>query len=89
MDFLGMLKTFKIVPDNHALIQLFDIFSSATFIILPILPGISALKKFTNNIFLEALIDGFLKHLVINLWTLVDAKSAFIHFLCMNIDMIS
>lgn len=51
MGLLGILKAFKLVPANHALIQLFDIFSSSTFIILPILLGVSAAKEFGSNIF--------------------------------------
>ncbi|MFH4333500.1 hypothetical protein WAJ64_21595, partial [Acinetobacter baumannii] len=35
MGLLGMLKAFKLVPGDHSLIQLLDMFSSAAFIILP------------------------------------------------------
>lgn len=51
MGLLGMLKAFKLVPGDHSLIQLLDMFSSAAFIILPILIGVSAAKEFGGNIF--------------------------------------
>jgi PTS system sucrose-specific IIC component len=90
MGLLGILKAFKLVPANHALIQLFDIFSSSTFIILPILLGVSAAKEFGSNIFfLGAVIGGILTHPALtNPWTLVDTKPTVLHFLGMNIDMI-
>ncbi|EMY8535103.1 MULTISPECIES: sucrose-specific PTS transporter subunit IIBC [Bacillus] len=89
MGLLGMLKAFKVVPADHAMIQLFDIFSGATFIILPILLGVSAAKEFGSNIFLGAVIGGILTHPALtNPWTLVNAKPTVLHFLGMDIDMI-
>lgn len=89
MGLLGMLKAFKLVPTDHALIQLLDIFSSTAFIILPILLGVSAAKEFGGNIFLGAVIGGILTHPALtNPWTLANAKPTVLHFLGMDIDMI-
>ncbi|MEK5112686.1 sucrose-specific PTS transporter subunit IIBC [Bacillus sp. FSL R5-0677] len=89
MGLLGMLKAFKLVPDDHSLIQLLDMFSSAAFIILPILIGVSAAKEFGGNIFLGAVVGGILTHpSLTNPWTLSNAKPTVLHFLGMNIDMI-
>lgn len=89
MGLLGMLKAFKLVPGDHALIQLLDMFSSAAFIILPILIGVSAAKEFGGNIFLGAVVGGILTHpSLTNPWTLSNAKPTVLHFLGMDIDMI-
>ncbi|MES5896486.1 sucrose-specific PTS transporter subunit IIBC [Bacillus cereus group sp. RP43] len=89
MGLLGMLKAFKLVPGDHSLIQLLDMFSSAAFIILPILIGVSAAKEFGGNIFLGAVIGGILTHpSLTNPWTLSNAKPTVLHFLGMDIDMI-
>ncbi|WP_144492734.1 MULTISPECIES: sucrose-specific PTS transporter subunit IIBC [Bacillus cereus group] len=89
MGLLGMLKAFKLVPGDHSLIQLLDMFSSAAFIILPILIGVSAAKEFGGNIFLGAVVGGILTHpSLTNPWTLSNAKPTVLHFLRMDIDMI-
>ncbi|WP_064845275.1 PTS transporter subunit EIIC [Bacillus anthracis] len=89
MGLLGMLKAFKLVPGDHSLIQLLDMFSSAAFIILPILIGVSAAKEFGGNIFLGAVVGGILTHpSLTNPWTLSNAKPTVLHFLGMDIDMI-
>ncbi len=89
MGLLGMLKAFKLVPGDHSLIQLLDMFSSAAFIILPILIGVSAAKEFGGNIFLGAVVGGILTHPnLTNPWTLSNAKPTVLHFLGMDIDMI-
>ncbi|KMQ19547.1 sucrose-specific PTS transporter subunit IIBC [Bacillus mycoides] len=89
MGLLGMLKAFKLVPSDHPLIQLLDMFSSAAFVILPILIGVSAAKEFGGNIFLGAVIGGILTHPnLTNPWTLANAKPTVLHFLGMDIDMI-
>ncbi|GMR67626.1 MULTISPECIES: sucrose-specific PTS transporter subunit IIBC [Bacillus] len=89
MGLLGMLKAFKLIPGDHSLIQLLDMFSSAAFIILPILIGVSAAKEFGGNIFLGAVVGGILTHpSLTNPWTLSNAKPTVLHFLGMNIDMI-
>ncbi len=58
MGLLGMLKACKLVPGDHSLIQLLDMFSSAAFIILPFLIGVIAAKVFGVNIFLGAVFGG-------------------------------
>ncbi|NSL69389.1 sucrose-specific PTS transporter subunit IIBC [Bacillus toyonensis] len=89
MGLLGMLKAFKLVPGDHSLIQLLDMFSSAAFIILPILIGVSAAKEFGGNIFLGAVVGGILTHpSLTNPWTLSNAKPNVLHFLGMDIDMV-
>ncbi|HCX51633.1 MAG TPA: PTS sucrose transporter subunit IIBC, partial [Bacillus sp. (in: Bacteria)] len=74
----------------HALFRsLLDMFSSAAFIILPILIGVSAAKEFGGNIFLGAVVGGILTHPnLTNPWTLSNAKPTVLHFLGMDIDMI-
>ncbi|WP_141430551.1 sucrose-specific PTS transporter subunit IIBC [Bacillus sp. 03113] len=89
MGLLGMMKTFKWVPDDHALIIFLDMFSSAAFIILPILIGYSAAKEFGGTPYLGAVIGGIMTHpLLLNPWGLANAKPDVVNFFGLNVDMI-
>jgi sucrose PTS system EIIBCA or EIIBC component len=62
MGLIGMIKVFQWAPPESSLMKMLDIFSSAAFIILPILIGFSAAKEFGGNQFLGAVIGGILTH---------------------------
>jgi sucrose PTS system EIIBCA or EIIBC component len=62
MGFIGMVKAFNMIPLDSAWMRMLDIFSSAAFIILPILIGFSAAKEFGSNPFLGAVMGGILTH---------------------------
>lgn len=62
MGLLGMMKAFNWVDPDAALYIMLDIFSSAAFIILPILIGVSAAKEFGSNPYLGAVLGGILIH---------------------------
>ncbi|MGX1982131.1 PTS system sucrose-specific IIB component (Glc family) /PTS system sucrose-specific IIC component (Glc family) [Thermolongibacillus altinsuensis] len=89
MGLLGMMKAFKWVAADSAWIVLLDMFSSAAFIILPILIGYSAAKEFGGNPFLGAVIGGIMTHpTLLNPWGLANAKPEYLHFLGLDIAMI-
>ncbi|MBM7703147.1 sucrose-specific PTS transporter subunit IIBC [Metabacillus iocasae] len=82
MGLLGMMRAFKWVSEDSALFVLLDMFSSAAFIILPILIGYSAAKEFGANPYLGAVIGGILTHPnLLNPWTLADAQPEYMTFL--------
>jgi PTS system sucrose-specific IIC component len=62
MGLIGMIKVFQWAPSESSLMTMLDIFSSAAFIILPILIGFSAAKEFGGNQILGAVIGGILTH---------------------------
>lgn len=62
MGLIGMIKVFQWAPPESSLMKMLDIFSSAAFIILPILIGFSAAKEFGGNPILGAVIGGILTH---------------------------
>jgi len=62
MGLIGMIKVFQWAPPESSLMRMLDIFSSAAFIILPILIGFSAAKEFGGNPILGAVIGGILTH---------------------------
>ncbi|AKS39696.1 PTS system sucrose-specific transporter subuits IIBC [Anoxybacillus gonensis] len=89
MGLLGMMKAFKWVAPDSAWIVLLDMFSSAAFIILPILIGYSAAKEFGGNPFLGAVIGGIMTHpALLNPWGLGSAEPEYLHFLGFDIAMI-
>lgn len=59
MGLLGMMKAFQWVDPDAALYKMLDMFSSAAFIILPILIGVSAAKEFGSNPYLGAVLGEF------------------------------
>jgi PTS system sucrose-specific IIC component len=62
MGLLGMVKTYGWVNPENALYIMLDMFSSAAFIILPILIGFTAAREFGGNPFLGATLGGILTH---------------------------
>jgi PTS system sucrose-specific IIC component len=89
MGLLGMMKVFKWVAPDSAWIVLLDMFSSASFIILPILIGYSAAKEFGGNPFLGAVIGGIMTHpTLLNPWGLAEAKPEYLDFLGFKVAMI-
>lgn len=62
MGLIGVLKEFSLGAYDGPVMKLLDIFSSAAFIILPVLLGFSAAKQFGANPFLGAVIGGILTH---------------------------
>ncbi|ADC49526.1 MULTISPECIES: sucrose-specific PTS transporter subunit IIBC [Alkalihalophilus] len=89
MGLLGMLQAFELVPPDSPWILFLDMFSSAAFIILPILIGFSAAKEFGANPYLGAVLGGIMTHpALLNPWTLADAEPETIQFLGMNVDLL-
>ena len=62
MGLLGMMKSYGWVEPSSALFVLLDIFSSAAFVILPILIGFTAAREFGGNPYLGATLGGILTH---------------------------
>ncbi|ARJ42207.1 PTS sucrose transporter subunit IIBC [Pantoea alhagi] len=62
MGLLGMMKTYGWVNPDSALFVMLDMFSSAAFIILPILIGFTAAREFGGNPYLGATLGGILTH---------------------------
>lgn len=62
MGALGMIKTYGWVSGDSALFIMLDMFSSAAFIILPILIGFTAAREFGGNPYLGATLGGILTH---------------------------
>ncbi len=62
MGLIGMIEVFQWASPESSIMIMLDIFSSAAFIILPILIGFSAAKEFGGNQILGAVIGGILTH---------------------------
>lgn len=62
MGLIGMIKVFQWVRPESPIMIMLDIFSSAAFIILPILIGFSAAREFGGSQILGAVIGGILTH---------------------------
>ena len=62
MGLLGMVRTYGWANPDSALFIMLDMFSSAAFIILPILIGFTAAREFGGNPYLGATIGGILTH---------------------------
>ncbi|WP_078553730.1 sucrose-specific PTS transporter subunit IIBC [Bacillus alkalicellulosilyticus] len=89
MGLLGMLNAFNIVGSDSALFILLDMFSSAAFIILPILIGISASKEFGGNPYLGAVIGGIMTHpALLNPWGLGQAEPEYLDFIGLPVALI-
>ncbi|MRX54105.1 PTS sucrose transporter subunit IIBC [Bacillus sp. HMSC76G11] len=89
MGLLGMMKAFEWVSTDSPFIVLLDMFSSAAFIILPILIGVSASREFGANPYLGAVIGGILTHpALLNPWGLAEAKPEYLNFAGMDIAML-
>ncbi|MBP3950435.1 sucrose-specific PTS transporter subunit IIBC [Bacillus suaedae] len=89
MGLLGMMKTYNWVDADSGLFILLDMFSSASFIILPILIGFSAAKEFGGNSYLGAVIGGIMTHpALLNPWGLSDAQPETLDFLGFGVEML-
>lgn len=89
LGLLGMIKAFKWADPNSAIFQMLDMFSSAAFIILPILIGVSAAKEFGGNPYLGAVIGGIMIHPnLLNPWGLTDAKPEYMHLFNFDIALL-
>ncbi|MFN2747852.1 MULTISPECIES: sucrose-specific PTS transporter subunit IIBC [Bacillus] len=62
MGVIGVIKEFRLAAYDGPVMKMLDIFSSAAFVILPVLLGFSAAKRFGSNPFLGAVIGGILTH---------------------------
>ncbi|MEC5321414.1 sucrose-specific PTS transporter subunit IIBC [Brenneria populi subsp. brevivirga] len=62
MGLLGMIKTYGWADAGSAIFIMLDMFSSAAFIILPILIGFTAAREFGGNPYLGATLGGILTH---------------------------
>ena len=62
MGLLGMVRTYGWANADSALFVMLDMFSSAAFIILPILIGFTAAREFGGNPYLGATLGGILTH---------------------------
>ncbi|MFP1773669.1 sucrose-specific PTS transporter subunit IIBC [Lonsdalea quercina] len=73
MGLLGMIKTYNWVNPDSAIFILLDIFSSAAFIILPILIGFTSAREFGGNPYLGATLGGILTHPALtNAWGVTE-----------------
>ncbi|WP_017725905.1 sucrose-specific PTS transporter subunit IIBC [Halalkalibacterium ligniniphilum] len=89
MGLLGMLRAFEVVPADSSLLLFLDMFSSAAFIILPILIGFSGAKEFGGNPYLGAVLGGIMTHpTLLNPWTLANAEPEVVQFLGMNVELL-
>jgi sucrose PTS system EIIBCA or EIIBC component len=89
MGLLGLMRTYKWVDPASALFIMLDMFSSAAFIILPILIGYSAAKEFGGNTYLGAVIGGIMTHpALLNPWGLSNATPETIDFFGLNVEML-
>lgn len=89
MGLLGMLRAFGWVEPDSSWIVLLDMFSSAAFIILPILIGVSAAKEFGANPYLGAVIGGIMTHpILLNPWILGNAEPEYLNFIGLNVALI-
>ena len=62
MGLLGMVRPYGWANPDSAIFIMLDMFSSAAFIILPILIGFTAAKEFGGNPYLGATLGGILTH---------------------------
>ncbi|WP_134686981.1 sucrose-specific PTS transporter subunit IIBC [Brevibacillus migulae] len=62
MGLIGMVKAFHWIAPGSAWMSMLQIFSSSSFIILPILIGYSAAREFGGNPYLGAVVGGILTH---------------------------
>ncbi|WP_078550146.1 sucrose-specific PTS transporter subunit IIBC [Litchfieldia alkalitelluris] len=89
MGLLGMMKTYNWVDPQSALYVMLDMFSSAAFIILPILLGFSAAKEFGANGYLGAVIGGIMTHpALLNPWGLSNAAPETLDFFGVGVEML-
>ncbi len=89
MGLLGMIRTYNWVDPESGLFVMLDMFSSASFIILPILIGFSAAKEFGGNVYLGAVIGGIMTHpALLNPWGLANAEPSTLDFFGFGVEML-
>ncbi|MFC5711761.1 sucrose-specific PTS transporter subunit IIBC [Thalassorhabdus alkalitolerans] len=89
MGLLGLMSTYNWVDEDTALFIMLDMFSSAAFIILPILIGFSAAKEFGATPYLGAVIGGIMTHPeLLNPWGLSDAQPETMDFFGLGVEML-
>ncbi|MRX71206.1 PTS sucrose transporter subunit IIBC [Bacillus lacus] len=89
MGLLGLMNTYNWVDPEGGLFTLLDMFSSASFIILPILIGFSAAKEFGGNSYLGAVIGGIMTHpALLNPWGLSGAEPETLDFFGFGVEML-
>ncbi|RXI96589.1 PTS sucrose transporter subunit IIBC [Anaerobacillus alkaliphilus] len=89
MGLLGLMRTYNWVDPESGLFIMLDMFSSAAFIILPILIGFSAAKEFGGTPYLGAVIGGIMTHpALLNPWGLANAEPATLDFLGFGVEML-
>ncbi|MGR9048129.1 sucrose-specific PTS transporter subunit IIBC [Halobacillus faecis] len=89
MGLLGLMNTYNWVDPESGIFVMLDMFSSASFIILPILIGFSAAKEFGGNTYLGAVIGGIMTHPnLLNPWGLSDAQPETLDFLGFGVEML-
>lgn len=70
MGTLGLVRTYGWANPDSAIFIMLDMFSSAAFIILPVLIGFTAAREFGGNPYLGATLGGILTHPALtNAWT--------------------
>jgi len=85
MGLLGMVKTYGWVNADSALFVMLDMFSSAAFIILPILIGFTAAREFGGNPYLGATLGGILTHPALtNAWGVAGVSRPWISSVWMS-----
>ncbi|MGD6801347.1 sucrose-specific PTS transporter subunit IIBC [Rossellomorea aquimaris] len=89
MGLLGLMNTYNWVDSDSGLFVMLDMFSSAAFIILPILIGFSAAKEFGGTAYLGAVIGGIMTHPnLLNPWGLADAEPSTLDFFGFGVEML-
>jgi PTS system sucrose-specific IIC component len=89
MGLLGMMNTYNWVDPESGIFVMLDMFSSAAFIILPILIGFSAAKEFGGNTYLGAVIGGIMTHpALLNPWGLSNAEPSTLDFFGFGVEML-
>ncbi|TLS36940.1 sucrose-specific PTS transporter subunit IIBC [Pseudalkalibacillus caeni] len=89
MGLLGLMRTYEWMDPESTLFVMLDMFSSAAFIILPILIGYSAAKEFGGNPYLGAVIGGIMTHpALLNPWGLADAQPSTLDFFGFGVEML-
>ncbi|WP_445397886.1 sucrose-specific PTS transporter subunit IIBC [Zobellella sp. An-6] len=88
MGLLGMVRSYGWVSPDSALFIMLDMFSSAAFIILPVLIGFTAAREFGGNPYLGATLGGILTHPALtNAWTVADGFKT-MEFMGLEVGMV-
>lgn len=89
MGLLNTLTSFKVISTTSGIYQLLNMFSSASFIFLPIIIAFSAAKTFKANPFLAAVIGAIMIHPdLLNAWNLGLQKAATLNVSGLHIAMV-